>query len=269
VVTKGSRLQGELTCRIRGGKTVAAEILANDTENDLAVLKLPVTGLKTVKWATADLLPGQWLATPDASGAAISVGVVSVAKREIAGTSGVLGVKIRSPEGMPTIEAVMDGSGAKQAGMLANDVIALVMDKPVRSLTELQRAVGQHRPGEVLKTTVLRDGKTMQLKVRLGMPDDVFQELRQFRFRGSEGLNGPLNHRRDDFPAAIQHDSVLLPRQCGGPIVNVSGEVVGINVARADRTVSYALPGDVVRALVEKTLAKDTETKTASAAAAK
>ncbi|HJN12109.1 MAG TPA: trypsin-like peptidase domain-containing protein [Pirellulaceae bacterium] len=265
VVTKASRLQGKITCRTPEGKKFAAKILLTDTQNDLAVLNLNATGLKPAEWAdTDDLLPGRWLATPDVSGAAISVGVVSVAQRKIAGTPGVLGVQIRTQEkeGHPTIEAVMDGSGAKNAGMLANDVIVLVKGKPVRSFAELLQAVGEHRPGDVLKTTIERNGKTIEMEVRLGMRDDVFQNLMPHSFSGSDGLNGPLNQRRDDFPAAIQHDSVLLPSQCGGPIVNVSGRVIGINVARADRTVSYALPSETVMAIVEKAQAKLAETET-------
>jgi serine protease Do len=189
---------------------------------------------------------------------------VSVAKREIAGTPGVLGVKIRSPAGEPTVEEVMELSGAKVAGMLAGDVIVLVMGKPVKSLKELQTAVGEHRPGEILKTTVKRNGKTIEMKVRLGMPADLFpNDPMAFRFGGSDGLNGPLNQRRDDFPAAIQHDSVLLPSQCGGPVVNVSGEVIGINVARANRIVSYALPCGTVRKIVAeaRSMLAETETK--------
>jgi len=267
VVTKASRLHGKIECQTKKGKKIVAEILMTDPKNDLAVLKLDVTGLKAVEWAdTDDLRPGQWLATPGASGTAISVGVVSVAKREIAGTSGVLGVRLRDEPGPPTIEEVMDRSGAKIAGMVAGDVITAVLGKPVKSMIELQMAVGEHRPGEILKTTIVRNNKTIEMEVRLGMPADVFQELGLFRFGGSEGLNGPLNQRRDDFPAAIQHDSVLLPSQCGGPIVNISGGVVGINVARADRTVSYALPSETVKAVVEKALAMLADAKSKPAA---
>ena len=42
----------------------------------------------------------------------------------------------------------------------------------------------------------------------------------------------------------MQHDSPLMPEQCGGPLVNLRGEVVGLNIARAGRTASYALTGD-------------------------
>jgi serine protease Do len=258
VVTKASRLRGKIECRTPKGQKFAAEILLIDSRNDLAVLKLNATGLKAVEWADTDeLLPGHWLATPGASGTAVSVGVVSVAKREIAGTPGVLGVAIVDKPGKPTIEKVMDGSGAKIAGMLAGDVIILVTGDPVKNLGELKKAVGKHRAGEIVKTTIVRDGKNIEFKVRLGMPADLFHDdPRFFRFGGSDGLNGPLNQRRDDFPAAIQHDSVLLPSQCGGPIVNIFGGVIGINVARADRTVSYAVPSETVTAIVERARAK-------------
>ena len=37
---------------------------------------------------------------------------------------------------------------------------------------------------------------------------------------------------------------------CGGPLVDLSGKVIGINIARAGRTETYALPADVVQALL-------------------
>jgi serine protease Do len=33
----------------------------------------------------------------------------------------------------------------------------------------------------------------------------------------------------------------LRPEDCGGPIVNLDGEVVGFNVARSGRTETYAI----------------------------
>ena len=51
---------------------------------------------------------------------------------------------------------------------------------------------------------------------------------------------------------AIRHDSVLRPQDCGGPLVTSSGDIVGINIARALRVSSYAVP----TASVSKVLAK-------------
>ena len=38
---------------------------------------------------------------------------------------------------------------------------------------------------------------------------------------------------------------------CGGPLVDLDGAAVGLNIARAGRTESYALPADVVIAAVK------------------
>ena len=55
-------------------------------------------------------------------------------------------------------------------------------------------------------------------------------------------LGGKLSVRRFGFPLAFQHDTVLRPSDCGGPVVDLDGRVVGFNIARAGRTESYALP---------------------------
>ena len=44
----------------------------------------------------------------------------------------------------------------------------------------------------------------------------------------------------------MQHDTVLDPDECGGPLLDTKGNVVGINIARAGRVVSYALPSSLI-----------------------
>ena len=38
---------------------------------------------------------------------------------------------------------------------------------------------------------------------------------------------------------------------CGGPLVNLDGQCVGINIARAERVSSYALPSSTARSAIE------------------
>ena len=147
------------------------------------------------------------------------------------------------------IVKVFPESGAAKAGLKENDVIVQVMAKDVSSLTQVQEALGKYRAGEVVKATVLRDGKQVEFKIRLGMREDIF--LADDRF-GSGRLNGELSLRRDDFPDAIQHDSVLDPEDCGGPLIDLGGNIVGINIARADRVASYAIPINIVRDVLKK-----------------
>ena len=58
--------------------------------------------------------------------------------------------------------------------------------------------------------------------------------------------------RTGGFPTILQHDSVLRPTDCGGPLVDLDGRALGINIARAGRTESYAVPAEIVKPLVEK-----------------
>ena len=64
-------------------------------------------------------------------------------------------------------------------------------------------------------------------------------------------IGGKLSTRRAGFPVALQHDTVLRPEDCGGPVVDLSGKVIGINIARAGRTETFAIPAGEVVGLIE------------------
>ena len=61
--------------------------------------------------------------------------------------------------------------------------------------------------------------------------------------------------RRSGFPEVLCHDSVLDAPRCGGPVVDSSGRFVGINIARADKGATYALPVPVIEAACKRLLA--------------
>jgi S1-C subfamily serine protease len=67
-------------------------------------------------------------------------------------------------------------------------------------------------------------------------------------------VNGKVSARASGFPSVFQHDTVLSPNQCGGPLVDLEGKAVGLNIARAGRVSSYALPADIVVAAVDQML---------------
>src|SRR5207248_917322 len=59
-------------------------------------------------------------------------------------------------------------------------------------------------------------------------------------------MGSDLSQKRTGYPTILQHDTVIKPTDCGGPLVDLDGRVVGINIARAGRVESYALPTEVV-----------------------
>ena len=114
---------------------------------------------------------------------------------------------------------------------------------PGKPLDSSKAAPG-NRAGEPIEVTVLRDGKEVRLRL-----------TRVHSGSGSplhwwNGEVGPLSLRRDGFPAVFAHDARLRPEDCGGPVVDLHGRVVGITIARADATRTLAVPVEVVRKVV-------------------
>jgi S1-C subfamily serine protease len=62
---------------------------------------------------------------------------------------------------------------------------------------------------------------------------------------------GRLSEKTGGYPDVIQHDIPLPPELCGGPLFNLNGKCVGVNVSRAGRTKTYAIPADEIVELLE------------------
>src|SRR5690606_31507268 len=98
------------------------------------------------------------------------------------------------------------------------------------------------RVGAEITVQLRRGNKLVELAATLGKRPSG----QASRSEAMNAMGGPLSARNSGFPAVIQHDTVLKPNECGGPLVTLAGEVIGINIARGGRTESYAIPSDVV-----------------------
>jgi S1-C subfamily serine protease len=66
-----------------------------------------------------------------------------------------------------------------------------------------------------------------------------------------EQMGGPISRVRDSFTRVIQSDMRPRPDQVGGPVADLQGRVIGITLARADRTRSFIMPAAAVQKLLE------------------
>jgi serine protease Do len=214
----------------------------------LALLKVTSDELPAVSWSQSDPPPvGSWLATPGLETVPISIGVVSVVPRRIERRTPALGVIIEEGDKGPVVHEVVPRSGAAKAGLKADDVITQLDGKPVESRYGLIQAIRGRRPGDTVRLQVLRGGQHWTAEVELL---DLTEIANGETFQ--EEIGGRLSKRRTGFPLAMQHDTVLQPNQCGGPLVDLDGKVVGINIARASRVASYALPASAVKSVLEQ-----------------
>lgn len=258
IITKGSDLRENVRCRLPDGRELAATQRGYDRNTDLTMLKVEASGLATIRWSeTGDPQIGDWLATVGADSSPIAIGIVSVARREIPvqKISGVLGVRLDEKAEHAQIAEIIDDSAAAAADLQPGDVIMQVADRRIDDRASLIRVIRDHEPGTTVQITIRRGDAELVLPATLTHPFGQFLT----RIAQQNHMGGSLSLRRTGFPAVLQHDTVLAPEDCGGPIVDLDGAAIGLNIARAGRTESYALPADVVIGVINSLRSAGTE----------
>lgn len=248
ILTKASELRGKAVCQLPDKREIEARIVGVNPAFDLAMLKIEATGLPAIAWASKDPAVGQWVATVGMTDSPLGVGIISVPRRAIPPISGQMGVMLTDDEtaGGARIESLIPQSPADRAGLKPKDVITGVDGKPVKSRIEAVAIVRHHRPGETVKLTIRRGKETHDYSITLLKLDTPATRIRDMQ----NGSGVGISKRADAFPAVLQHDTVLKPVDCGGPLVDLNGKVVGINIAHGGRTEAYCLPADVLLPLM-------------------
>jgi serine protease Do len=254
ILTKGSLLKGRTVCRLKDGKEFQAKLVGLDDNYDLALLKIDARGLKPIQWRDSkEALVGNWVAAPGPGVEPVSIGVVSVASRKttprdlppVQNTSGYLGILLEPVEnGGVRIREVMPNSAAAKAGLKANDVIVRVADKLIDAPDTLMNTIQRFKPGESVVVRVQREDKEVDVKATLDKrPNDGRADFQN-------RLGSELSDRRGGFPSVLQNDMVIKPSDCGGPLVDLDSKAVGVNIARAGRVETYAVPSEAVQTLL-------------------
>lgn len=242
ILTKASELQGELKCQLPNGKLLPAEVYGIHAESDLAMLRVKAVSLNAVQFATSpNPQIGQWVASPLPEKNPL-VGIVSVNTREIPPSTPFIGIQmtdLKDRDGV-RITLIVSKSPADEAGLWVNDVITKIDSTDTTKIASLRETLGQYDPGERITLTVMRGDKEKKIKLTLAEKDKISPQNQRSNQQNSMGSR--LSRRRKAFPDAFQHDSMLTAKNCGGPVVNIDGHVVGINIARAGRVASYSLP---------------------------
>ena len=262
VVTKYSELDqsGNLMCELSNGRLVQATIVAYEERFDICLVEIKARGLKPIDWQEAEPAVGQLLVSPSHGDDPVATGVVSVPAREL-DEPAFLGVQVgsdRNRMGANVVDVVED-SAAERMGLLKDDWVLELNGRTIRSHSHLVDRIKTFKPGDKVRLKVERQtGRYSQiLEVDIALSSKfVAGDWRQ-KFQDQNMLGTKISDHSTGFPGLVlQHDTVLDPNECGGPLLNVEGKAVGINIARAGRVLSYAIPAREARKLINELINK-------------
>jgi hypothetical protein len=189
---------------------------------------------------------GAFLAAVDERGEPFAVGVVSIPRSD--GMDGVppeLRYPVRLPAARPAlighmepakgfvIDTVLDGA-AVAAGLRAGDALRSAGGRAFREENDLSACVAGRFSGDLLDVEISRDDvrRTVQLSLQ------------------ASGETVGDNLRSNGFPTTFEHATPVFPNECGGPLVDLDGHVLGITIARYGLQGCKAIPGAVLKKLI-------------------
>ncbi|MCH2063446.1 MAG: trypsin-like peptidase domain-containing protein [Roseibacillus sp.] len=259
ILTKNSEtLKGKISRPGEEGK-VPLKLIKRFPKRDLALYQGPSSGLEPVRWSGKKQSPiGTLLTSPDPEGEPLGIGLVSVLTRAL-GEVGFLGIQAGEGDGGVVIVRTVNGSPAQKAGLRPDDVITHVDGLALMDPFAFGSKIRTYRAGEEVEFTYRRGEEEEKIRVKLAARPE---EQSSDRFRRMNEMSGPLSTRLSGFPLALQHDIPLSPKFCGGPLLDLQGRCVGINVSRAGRVKTLAIPTEDLLELlaeVEESEGKESE----------
>jgi S1-C subfamily serine protease len=251
ILAKESELSEREGISIRVGEQRFTEIkiVARNPRWDLALLKVDAVNLTPVRWAkSSDLAQGSWVVANGATSRhqrRINVGIISAKSREVNGLAPVvLGIQFTQDEKTLIVDVVTKETGAERAGLKKGDLLTKFDGVAVSDRDSLIELIRDKIPGDVVEVEFERAGENFEADVELMARNKAYKDTYESR---NDAMSGNFSKRRDAFPRVLQTDIPFSARTIGGPLLNLDGECIGMNIARANRAESFAIPVEELR----------------------
>jgi S1-C subfamily serine protease len=245
----------EIKIRVGDQEFSPVALVAEDVRWDVALLKIDAKGLKPAVFAeTSDIGQGSWVVANGATSRSERrpmVGILSANFREIRVEGGaVLGIELKEDKEKIIVGNLPEISGAFKAGIRQGDIIVSLGGKKMKNRAAIAEFMKDRRVGEKLEVSYIRDGKEQKAEVELAGRADTYG-IEKSR---NDTMSGDVSKRRSGFPRVLQHDVQGTSKTVGGPLVDLDGKCIGMNIARANRAESFAIPVEELREISQRLL---------------
>lgn len=255
IATKASEFHSHqnLVIRIGSAKYDHFKEVGTDPATDIALIKVDAASLAAPGPVSHEAAMGTLVVSNGSttrSSRRPQIGTISAAQRPIPnGDTAYMGVIFGTPCSIQ--EVIKDGPAAR-AGAMDGDEILSVDGMPITTLEAVSPILAKKKIGEPVTLNVKRKGKKISYTITLGSRRQAVGE--NTPQNPNDQISGGFSRRRDDFPMVLQHDTPSRYTLMGGPLLNLRGELVGMNIARVNRAENYALPIRVVQESVQRIL---------------
>ena len=244
IVTKASSCVGARLATLSNGESYKLKIKKRNEALDLAVYQMisDKVDFPFVEWCDDNVTTRvSWVLSAFTDLDEIRVGIKSAKPRKIGREGGVMGVILGSETDRGIrVNEVVPQAAAYKAGLQSGDIIYKVDRRTVKKRDQVVKLVSKKDPGDLVVVDVLRNDESKNFKVTLGHRSVTFD-----MFNRNMQMSGPVSKRKDNFPMIIQHDLPLPEEAMGGPLFDLHGKCIGINIARVDRVTVFSLPATI------------------------
>ncbi len=229
------------------------EILAIDSEWDVILLKIDAKDLIPIIYAlTSEVPQGTWVVANGVTTRTtrrLLVGIISAKIREIPAAGGpALGVVLKADSEALEIDQVNEKSGAHEAGLQPGDVILTISGTTVKKIEDIAAALKDRKAGSSVEVTLRRGKEKLTVQVRLAAKSELFTD----QMNRNDMMSGDYSNRRSGFPRVLQHDILGSSKIVGGPLLDLDGRCLGMNIARANRAESFAIPVEDLKEIASR-----------------
>jgi S1-C subfamily serine protease len=250
VITKASTLTGDAKCKLPDGRLLSAELKHVVHEHDLAFLKVDAENLPATTFPAADNIKAGMIVAAVLPGNLARCGVVSVEARAVPAEESWVGDGMSdTPSG---VEVTRVFSFTNHEGFpRPKDIVREIDGHPISDVESLKRLLTKELkdaiPGDLIQLRVTRADHEMTFKTPL-FPSDKYL---------NRDMDSSYTLRRSGFAAVFDADIPLKQSLCGGPVIDASGETVGIVIASRGRNddlrgPTMVLPASIVKAVTDR-----------------
>lgn len=185
IITRKGNKDDKVVVELNGDKVIVngKELKDNDDEGDVTVHRRKIKDV----WAFGgDEIPGSWNNQPG-----------GFKMYNLNENKAMLGVTTDEVENGVKIQSVSKQSAAEKSGLKEGDIITKVDDKKIETPDDLSDVIQDHKPGDKVTVTFIRDKKEQKVTAELGKWKGVSSYSysdgsNNFHIEGLEGLKDQL-----------------------------------------------------------------------------